>query len=100
MVGTLFQTLTMVDVAASWAECWAHYLHIVDTLETAACYGLVSGAHVYMDVDDWMPDWSRLTVALNDLNRSMGLQDAYPFVLGPGVIAKLHFVHEVIVAAS
>ena len=28
-----------------WAETWAHYLHIVDTLETASAFGLRSGPH-------------------------------------------------------
>jgi hypothetical protein len=37
-----------------------------------------------------------LTVALNSLNRSMGLPDLYPFVLPAPAIDKLHFVHEVI----
>ena len=35
----------------------------------------------------------RLTHALNAVNRSMGLQDLYPFTLGPEVIEKLSFVH-------
>lgn len=40
----------------------------------------------------WMP----LSVALNSLNRSMGAQDIYPFVVNPSVIKKLRFVHQVI----
>jgi hypothetical protein len=27
------------------------------------------------------------------VNRSMGLQDLYPFILGPQVIQKLSFIH-------
>lgn len=83
-----------------WAECWAHYLHMVDTLETATAYGLVSGTHPYLAVDQWIPEWNALTVALNGLNRSMGLQDAYPFVIGQGAIEKLRFVQGVIGSAS
>jgi hypothetical protein len=33
---------------------------------------------------------------LNSLNRSMGMKDAYPFVLSPRVLEKLRFVHDVI----
>ena len=33
---------------------------------------------------------------LNELSRSMGQPDFYPFVLPPAVIAKLHFIHLVI----
>ena len=79
-----------------WAETWAHYLHMVDTLETARSYGLalrpkpVGGAELlpvttrrldFDDFDDLITAWVPLTVALNSLNRSMGLADLYPFVL-------------------
>ena len=37
-----------------------------------------------------------MTLALNSLNRSMGMKDAYPFVLSPKVLEKLRFVHELI----
>jgi len=37
-----------------------------------------------------------LTAGLNAVNRSMGRDDLYPFVLVPAVIAKLRFVHDVI----
>ncbi len=38
-------------------------------------------------------DWLPLTAALNAVNRSMGRDDLYPFVLAPTVIEKLNFVH-------
>ena len=94
-----------------WAETWAHYLHMIDTLETAQSYGLVltpqaiGGAmseHVradrvrFHDFDGLIAAWLPLTVALNSLNRSMGLPDVYPFVLAERVIAKVRFVHQVI----
>jgi hypothetical protein len=95
-----------------FAETWAHYLHIVDTLESASAYGLrihpdadrsgLLEARVDFDpyeepriqviVDDWVP----LTFAMNSLNRSMGLQDPYPFVLSPTVISKLGFIHQLV----
>jgi hypothetical protein len=94
-----------------WAETWAHYLHMVDTLETARSFGLAlrpraeGGAELagvrarrldFDDFDDLIGAWVPLSVALNSLNRSMGLADAYPFVLTREAIGKLRFVHEVI----
>lgn len=94
-----------------WAETFAHYLHMVDTLETARAYGLaiapraVSGAEMpgvatrrlhFDDFDDLIAAWFPLTNALNSLNRSMGLPDLYPFVLSGPATAKLRFVHDVV----
>jgi hypothetical protein len=96
-----------------WAETWAHYLHIYDTLETARAYGLAlrprpaDEGHVDVPAvavrrldphsfDDLVGGWIPLTLALNSLNRSMGLPDPYPFVLSEGAIEKLRFVHAVI----
>jgi hypothetical protein len=95
-----------------WAETWAHYLHMVDTLETAWQLGLkleprvdagdelataasldpYESTHFQTLVDRWFP----LTVALNSLNQSMGQPDAYPFVLAPVVVDKLRLVHDII----
>jgi hypothetical protein len=98
-----------------FAETWAHYLHIVDTLEMARAFGVqvhprldkTGGltaevdfdpyAAVHMDqlVDTWLP----LSIALNSLNRTMGQPDLYPFVLSQGAISKLGFIHVLIRAA-
>ena len=93
-----------------WAETWAHYLHMTDTLETAAACGLAlqprrpdepalqsaaqggSLSSFERLIDDWLP----LTYVLNNLNRSLGLPDGYPFVLSPAVLAKVRFVHETV----
>jgi hypothetical protein len=98
-----------------WAETWAHYLHMVDTLETARSYGLalrpqpVGGARIaevrarrldFDDFDDLMGAWVPLTLALNSLNRGMGLPDLYPFVLSTAAVAKLRFVHDVVEQAA
>lgn len=91
-----------------FAETWAHYMHIVDTLETAGAFGLkvkprrARGSLVAeigfdpyraprMDtlIDAWLP----IEFATNSLNRSMGQMDLYPFVLSPKVIEKLAFIH-------
>ena len=99
-----------------WAETWAHYLHLVDALEIAAAYGLslhpqvadkpVKDATVHVDLEHTQPDsfdglldaWFPLTYFANSLNRSIGLQDWYPFVLGPAVVAKLRLIHRIIEA--
>ncbi len=93
-----------------WAETWAHYLHMVDTLETARSYGLAVSAPSedggegrivarslnFEDFDALMDAWHPVSLALNGLNRSMGLPDAYPFSVSPPVREKLAFVHRVI----
>lgn len=93
-----------------WAETWAHYLHMFDTLETAAACGLTlkprradepalkapQDAASMSDFDRMIDRWFPLTYALNSLNRGLGQGDAYPFVLSPTAIEKLRFVHETI----
>ena len=86
-----------------FAECWAHYLHIVDTLQTAAEEHVTIDGRVVRDPFDettpfaaMMADWPLLAAAMNDLNRSLGLDDAYPFATPPPVVAKLRFVHDLI----
>lgn len=79
-----------------FAETFAHYLHMVDTLETAEQYGFATPPASARDFEGLMTEWYRLTVALNSLNRSMGLQDAYPFSITGPVKEKLHYVHELI----
>jgi hypothetical protein len=94
-----------------WAETWAHYLHMTDTLETAAACGVSlqpdrrdepamprpapKPAHE-QSFDEIINNWFPLTYVLNNLNRGMGLPDAYPFVLPPRAVHKLRFVHETI----
>ncbi len=94
-----------------WAETWAHYLHIADTLETAVECGLsltpkrkgepAMKPDITLDgerptsFDQIIERWFPLTYVLNNLNRGMGLPDAYPFVLSTPAIEKLRFVHEV-----
>jgi hypothetical protein len=94
-----------------FAETWAHYLHIADTLETAASFGLrvkaeAAGAdlsakvtfdpHNAADIHQLIDAWLPIAFAVNSLNRSMGQPDLYPFVLTPPTIEKLNFVHTLI----
>jgi hypothetical protein len=82
---------------------------MVDTLETARAHGLSvrpkvsQGATMAMTIDfdphnadmaRIIEAWLPLTFAMNSINRSMGLTDLYPFVLGPAVIVKLTFIHD------
>lgn len=94
-----------------FAETFAHYLHMVDALDTARAFGVALRAKPiekaglsalraqqldFDDFDDLIGAWFPLTIALNSFNRGMGLPDLYPFVLGERTIAKLRFVHDVI----
>ena len=94
-----------------FAETLAHYLHIRDTLQTAAAFGIeIDGDHPALKADPSRADtradeigvqrlvdqWLPLTYALNALNRSMGAAPLYPFVLAPEVIGKLGWVHDLI----
>jgi hypothetical protein len=92
-----------------FAETWAHYLHIVDALETAYAFGLRvrpragrdPALSVTIEFDPYRQDdfdalvraWLPLTYAVNSLNHSVGQPDLYPFVLAPTVMGKLRFVH-------
>ena len=90
-----------------FAECWGHYLHMVDTLQTAADDGLAIRGVPLADptdaplpFDEILEQWRALAPTMNDLNRSMGLGDAYPFSLNEAVVEKLRFVHELVSAAT
>lgn len=88
-----------------WAETWAHYLHMVDALDTAAAEGM-EGHGLRLDLRDdiyagvtfeaLMARWIPLTIALNSLSRSMGHDDFYPFVIPGAAFDKLAFVHRLV----
>jgi hypothetical protein len=101
-----------------WAETWAHYLHLADTLDTARSFGL-DGERVELSYERFdaavlgdtgdaeaagflalINSWMELTGVLNELSRSMGVADFYPFVLSVPAVRKLHLVHRVIRAAG
>lgn len=95
-----------------WAETWAHYMHMVDLLETAAWYNTRltipgdDGAELeevvnpletgHPDFNVLVEQWVPLTLLLNSLNRSLGQEDAYPFALSPKALEKLRYIHDVI----
>ncbi|MBJ3786965.1 zinc-binding metallopeptidase family protein [Devosia sediminis] len=92
-----------------FAESFAHLLHIIDTVEMAAAFGIRARPRTgdealtlppvtfdpYLEpdmatiIDNWIP----LASLLNNLNRAIGQPDAYPFVLSQGVIDKLAFIN-------
>lgn len=101
-----------------WAESWAHYLHMVEALDTADDYSLVpripnhkasgswwappkgaadpyNAASARKLIDRWIP----LALSMNSLNRSMGLSDFYPFAVSPSAADKLDFVHRIVKSA-
>lgn len=100
-----------------WAETWSHYLHLQDTLDTARSFGL-DGSTVELELEPFAPaaleappedraaadflalvnGWLVLVTALNELTRSMGQADFYPFVLSLPALRKLYFVHRVVAA--
>jgi hypothetical protein len=97
-----------------WAECWAHYLHMRDTVDTALSFGLSTDSEqlefIAFTLDAlYQPEhpdaerflaflnhWTQLTTLLNEMSRAMGQPDFYPFVLPHEVVAKLHFIHLVV----
>lgn len=94
-----------------WAETWAHYLHLMDTLETAFSFGIriqpdmvqdtkqiqasiQQDPYDMTDFNQIMKWWLPLTFAVNSLNRSMGHSDFYPFIISTRVVHKLEFIHK------
>lgn len=79
-----------------WAETFAHCLNLVDMLDSARAAGLTSyetdpyrdseAARVLLAAAD-------VGIALNHVNRSMGMSDIYPFVFSGKTLEKLCFVH-------
>ena len=82
-----------------FAETWAHYLHIIDTLEMAASFREGS-VRAYSSFPELIEQWLSLTAFMNSLNRCMGESDLYPFVLAPPVISKLEFIHNLVAPAT
>jgi hypothetical protein len=95
-----------------FAETWAHYLHIVDTLETANAFGVKiapavdrEGAHsTKLNFDPYaegsieriVDAWAPFVVAMNSVNRAMGRPDLYPFIIAPAVVEKLRFIDDLV----
>ncbi|BBX95888.1 zinc-binding metallopeptidase family protein [Mycobacterium lacus] len=92
-----------MHASEDWAETFAHYLHIRDALDTCAWCGLAPASATFdrpalgpsafpAIIDTWLP----LSWSLNMVNRSMGHDDLYPFVLPVAVLDKMRFIHTVV----
>jgi hypothetical protein len=95
-----------------FAETWAHYLHIVDTLEMAGSFGIrldpiigaSEGLAAQIDFDSYavadfqriIDAWLPFVFAMNNVSRAIGARDMYPFILAPPVVEKLDFVHNLV----
>jgi hypothetical protein len=100
-----------------WAETWAHYLHVVDSLGAALGFGLdaenletnvspFTSKDLYAPADpgashflELLNSWIEMIMVLNELSRSMGQPDFYPFVMPKPVVAKLQLVQMIVVDA-
>ena len=100
-----------------WAECWAHYMHMLDTVDTAQSFGLsIDSTQIEFTpfTSDWLYQsdhaddvrfldflnrWTLLTMMLNGMSRAMGQPDFYPFVLPHEAVTKLHFIHLLVVSS-
>lgn len=99
-----------------FAETFAHYQHILDTLGTVAHGGLRIDASALFGVraQDVVPrtsyadvpmavaleDWRWVSYELNRANRAMGKGDLYPFTIPPAVGRKLDLVHRVVTSST
>lgn len=94
-----------------WAVTWAHYLHVMDMVETAHFIGLkvnptdiLPGMEAEVSFDPYgTEDFETIvktsvpvSYAVNSINRAMGLPDVYPFVITPAVIKKMTFIHQLL----
>jgi hypothetical protein len=95
-----------------FAECFAHYLHITDTIDTAREAGLVLRcdrvrfsfsrdiaplqSYDREPIERLLYDWKWLALFFNRVNTAMGKSPLYPFDVPPPVIRKLGFVHRVV----
>jgi len=100
---TYVSSYATMHAAEDWAETFAHYLHIRDTLDTAAAFGFAPANATYerkilgpSGFDTIINMWLPLSWGLNMVNRSMGRGDLYPFVLPVPVLDKMRFIHTVV----
>jgi hypothetical protein len=93
-----------------WAESWAHYMHLMDAIETAYFFGLqldpnaitqrnintpaMMDPYEVEDFNDIFNMWIPLSSAVNAMNKSMGHAEFYPFVISKEVVTKLSFIHQ------
>lgn len=95
-----------------FAECFAHYLHIIDTIDTSREAGMVLHAdrvrfaaprdvvplesYAEAPIDQLLDDWKWISLFFNRVNTAMGKGPLYPFEISQPVADKLGFVHTVL----
>lgn len=94
-----------------WAETWAHYLHIMDIVETAYFFGMQTNPkgtmqdmdakvtfdpYTIKDFNEIIKVCIPLVFAINRINRAMGVPEVYPFTITPPVVKKMTFIHEIL----
>lgn len=99
-----------------WAETWAHYLQIVDGLETCESLG-IQVKHLALPLQilpgeagslpsmlpasltedgeflAWLQRWMCVSTVLNEVSNSLGEPALYPFVISVPVAQKLRLAH-------
>ncbi|MEP2775794.1 MAG: putative zinc-binding metallopeptidase [Luteolibacter sp.] len=100
--GTFISKYASAHPWEDWAETFAHFLHMRDVVETSCAVGLnpPEKAGVPSEFREMIDLWLSTTFRLNELGRSIGSGDLYPFILSDRVIAKMEFIHRVIVTSS
>ena len=99
-----------------FAECFAHYLHITDTLDTTREAGMVLHAdrvrfagprdiaplesYCAGPIEHLLFDWRWISLFFNRVNMAMGKNPLYPFDITQPVADKLGFVHAVVADAA
>jgi len=81
--------------AEDFAETFAHFLHITDALESAYA-GNLAPAPALAEGHDWISAWIFLSITLNEISRSLGTDDPYPFMLPEPVKHKLEFIDRLV----
>lgn len=84
-----------------FAETWAAYLDLVSNLDTAHHNGFGSEPDFLEDdLKTLVAEYQDLGIALNEINRSMGLLDVVPEIFVQPVVEKLEFIHRVVLGAE
>ncbi len=95
-----------------WAETWAHYLQMVDGIETCEQLGIqarpasalpaltplpagleASSAEEDASFQALLQRWISLATKLNEISRSFGAPFLYPYVISAAVAEKLRLAH-------
>ncbi|WP_101339872.1 putative zinc-binding metallopeptidase [Cereibacter azotoformans] len=87
-----------------FAESWAHVFHLLDGIETAQAFGLLTSATLPQGLEALIEEpmsrltgvWVELVIALNAVNQALGHETFYPFVLAPAVVRKQEAIRALI----